>query len=178
MTCCSKEQGNFTIEFALVAVFFSFVLMFSIDLVAKISMKGKLDRMSFSSVNIIRERTQLFPDEGFEVSEADFKSIDTIIKGSLKRTLQGFNEARYGSLLEIQGFDQAGAAKAISIYKGGRYPCTQGKPFNQKLSFYTSFHRKATLYRITLCYETSNFYGDLIGEDYKVVSSQSLTIGR
>lgn len=173
-----KEQGNFTIEFALVAVFFSFVLMFAIDLVAKISMKGKLDRLSFSSVSILRERTQLFPDDGFDVSEADFHSLDTIIQDSLSRTLQGFNKEHYGSILEIQGFDQAGNPKVTTVYKGGRYPCNLGQSFDQHLSFNTSFNRKATLYRITLCYQTSNFYGDLIGEDYRVVSSQSLTIGR
>lgn len=174
----NKEQGTFTIEFAMVAVFFSFLLMFSIDLVSKISVKGKLDRLSFSTANIVRERSQLFPDAGFDVEEEVFNKTDDIIKKSLTRTFSAFDETKYGSVLEIQTFDNDGNENAPISFEGGGVICQIASPLDGSLSFNTSRQRKATLYRMTLCYETENFYGNLIGEDYRTVTSQSITIAR
>ena len=51
----SKQRGVFSIEFAIVGVVFSLLLAFSGDVIMKISIKGKLDRLSYSLVNVLKE---------------------------------------------------------------------------------------------------------------------------
>lgn len=56
----SKQRGIFSIEFAIVGICFSLLLAFSGDVIIKLSIKGKLDRLSYSLVNVLKERTQLY----------------------------------------------------------------------------------------------------------------------
>lgn len=173
-----KQRGNFTVEFAIVAVFFSLLIVFSGDIVIKMAVKGKLDRMSYSAATVIKERTELFDENSFLVTQAEFNEADTIIKASLKRTMSGFEEARYGSVLEVQTFNSISTPAALATFRGGSIRCAIGTPLDPALSVITTWNRMATLYRVTLCYETDNWFGKLIGEDFKMVVSNSVTIGR
>lgn len=173
-----KQRGNFTVEFAIVAIFFSLLIVFSGDIVIKMAVKGKLDRMSYSAAAIIKERTELFDENSFSVTQAEFDKTDAIVTASLKRTMSGFDEARYGSVLEVQTFNSSFNPAALETFRGGSINCAIGTPLDPDLSVITTWNRMATLYRVTLCYETDNWFGNLIGEDFRMVVSQSVTIGR
>lgn len=173
-----KQRGNFTIEFALVGVIFSLLLVFSGDVIIKLSVKGKLDRLSFSLVNVLKERTQLF-DEDYQITSSEAKSINEIARNSLRRTLMTYENDRLGVLVEELTFSDIGTPNILKSfsYEGGCV-VTNTLAELEYLSVITSWDRQASLYRVTACYETDNWSGELLGEEFTTVSSSSVIIGR
>lgn len=180
LTLKKASQGTFMVEFAIVGILFALVLAFCADVVIKMTVKGKLDRMSFSGVSIIKERTQLFDDSNFTITKAQFDKSDKILQNSLQRTMTNFDKNKYGSLLEVQTYQTNAAMTPNTLikYKGGSLTCSPPDTLDTGLAVVTSWGRKTTLYRLTLCYETDNWYGGVVGKDYKMVSSSSLMVGR
>ncbi len=176
----NHSNGTFMVEFSIVGVILALALVFCADTVIKLTVKGKLDRMSYSGVSIIKERTQLFNDSSFIITKAQFDKSDKIIQNSLKRTMANFDSSKFGSLLEVQTYQTNASMtpKALITHKGGSLTCSPPDALDPDLAVVTSWGRKTTLYRLTLCYDTDNWYGDLVGEDYKIVSSTSLMVGR
>ena len=173
-----NQRGNFTIEFALVGVIFSLLLVFSGDVIIKLSVKGKLDRLSFSLVNVLKERTQLF-DEDYQITSSEAKSINEIARNSLRRTLMTYDNERFGVLVEELTFADIATPNILKSFsfEGG---CVVAKTLAEldHLSVITSWDRQASLYRVTVCYETDNWSGELLGEEFTTVSSSSVIIGR
>lgn len=180
LTLKKSTQGTFMVEFAIVGVAFGLVLAFCSDIVVQMTVKGKLDRMSFSGVSLIKERTQLFDDSNFTITKSEFDKSDRILQNSLQRTMSNFDSNKYGSLLEVQTYqtNSAMSAKPLITHRGGVLTCSPPDALDTSLAVVTSWGRKTTLYRLTLCYDTENWFGDLIGKDYKRVSSTSLMVGR
>ncbi|WP_077773210.1 tight adherence pilus pseudopilin TadF [Salinivibrio sharmensis] len=178
----SHQQGNFTVEFAIVGVFFALLLVFSADIIIKLSVKGKLERMTVSAANIIKERTELFGEDDFEVGSAQAEEAYTIVKNSLTRTMSNFDSTKFGFALHVrQGVgetDEDDQTKIISQWSAPSGTLCQAAPPSKDLSFTTTFGRPATLYQVTLCYDTENWYGNLIGEDFSRVSSRAVVMGR
>jgi hypothetical protein len=178
----SYQQGNFTVEFAIVGVFFALLLVFSADIIIKLSVKGKLERMAFSAANIIKERTELFKEGTFTVSDEQADQAYKIVKNSLTRTMSNFDSTKFGFALHVrQGIgetDEDDQTKIISQWSAPSGTLCQAKPPSKDLSFTTTFGRPATLYQVTLCYDTENWYGNLIGEDFSRVSTRAVVMGR
>ncbi|WP_273860651.1 tight adherence pilus pseudopilin TadF [Photobacterium sp. GSS17] len=175
-----KQRGNFSVEFAIVGIVLSVIFVFSADVIVKLSIRGKLDRLSFSLVNVLKERTQLY-DEDYEIkniSEANI--IYTIASNSLQRTLNSYESSRFGAVVEQLTFKSIGHANLPKTYIFGAYSCSLSQTIKdfEYLSVVTSWDRQATLYRVTLCYRTDNTFGSLINESYARVSSSSVMIGR
>ncbi len=178
-----NQTGVFIIEFAFVLLAFSFVIVFTMDLVAKQSVKGKLDRLSYSLVSVLRERTQLFDgDETMSYQEAT--KAYNLIRKSLRSTLAPFEESRLSVLIEQQRFDED--KNPISqntnehIFRMGSYACPAVTPLTnmQDLTPITQFDNRLTLYQVTLCYRTDNWFGSLVDEEYERVRSASISFGR
>ncbi|PMH46900.1 hypothetical protein BCU68_01310 [Vibrio sp. 10N.286.49.B3] len=178
-----KQKGTFSIEFAIIGVFFSLLIAFSGDVIIKLSVKGKLDRLSYSLVNILKERTQFYSsDPDFT---ADGKVLNKISKQSLQRTMPTFENSNYGLLIESLAFydpdDNSTYASPYyqSLERGGNH-CSVSDSLEdlESLAILSSWDRKVPLYRVTLCYETDNWIGDLLGTQFSTVSSSSFMIGR
>ncbi|MCG3722547.1 tight adherence pilus pseudopilin TadF [Vibrio cincinnatiensis] len=167
-----NQQGNFTVEFAIVGVFFALLLVFSADIVVKLAYKGKLDRMSYSAVSIIKERTELAGADNFSVEDAEVNIIYDIVRRSLKRTSGSFDDQKFGFQLHVV----RNGVNIILPYRRG-IDCESRGP-DKELDFITTFGRHATLYQVTLCYDTPLWFGQLIGQDFSRVSSRSVTMGR
>ncbi len=176
-----KQKGAFAIEFAIVATVFALILVFSGDIVMKLSVKGKLDRLSYSLVNIAKERTQLY-DEITQLTKAEAQQIDTIARRSLARTLGAFDMSRYGILIEEQGFYDVGTSNAMPLnrYQFGVLHCDVRQSLSalKEMSVVSSWGRQVPLYRVTLCYQSANWMGEWIGKDYRTVASDAIQIGR
>ncbi len=178
-----RQRGTFTVEFALVGLIFSLMLVFTGDLVEKLAIHGKLDRMSFSAVSVIKERTQ-FTDrhEVLPLKQDEVEHLYQVILSSLSRTVNHFVASKFGMTIEEQRFDSNDQPLQMTEY----YPSTHGNRCNvgnklshlQSLSLKSSWGRRFTLYQVTLCYETDNWFGDLVGETFNHVSSSSLIMGR
>lgn len=186
----SNQKGNFTVEFAIVGVVFALLLVFTADIVVKLSTKGKLDRMSFSAVSILKERTQFY-DANFELTptkdknnqelpDAEVSSLYNIISQSLNRTMSNYQKNKLGMAVEVQTFSDKKTANTLVTYSKGNLGCEISTPLSSEtdLSIVTSWDRRASLYRVTLCYDTENWFGDLVGKSFTTVYSNSVMIGR
>ncbi|MEZ9292346.1 tight adherence pilus pseudopilin TadF [Vibrio lentus] len=176
----SKQKGAFTVELAMIGALLSLLWVFSADIITKMSVKGKLDRLSYSMVNVLKERTQLY-DSTLNVTWTEAKEVRDITRNSLKRTLGSFDEQRLGVLVEEVTFAQIGGAGQLNRFPLGTKPCSVRRSLNEltRLSVETVWKRQASLYRVTLCYRTDNWIGSLlnIGE-FREVNSSSVMIGR
>tara|TARA_Y100001960_G_scaffold332695_1_gene434242 strand:+ start:2296 stop:2841 length:546 start_codon:yes stop_codon:yes gene_type:complete len=173
-----SQRGTFSVEFAIVGIFFGLLLIFSSDLVIKLSMKGKLDRLSFSSVSILKERTQLYGKQTV-VSHSQAEQINNIAFSSLKRMNRTVRHERFGVRVEGMTFSKSGEMNPIATYQFG-LTFTPSKPLAEleHLSVLTSWGRRVPLYRVSVCYQTNNWFGSLIGSNYELVCSESVMIGR
>lgn len=177
------------VEFAIIGVFFALLLVFSADLVVRLAYQGKLDRMSYSAANIIKERTELAnadqvanadqadlfvlrPDAGDVLGE--FSLLYETVLSSLKRTSASFDENKFGFHLHVVNYDNE---RNIDSHDNRGIDCQPSKP-RKELDFITTFGRHATLYQVTLCYDTPSWYGQIIGQDFSRVSSRSIVMGR
>ncbi|MBJ7551486.1 tight adherence pilus pseudopilin TadF [Marinomonas ostreistagni] len=169
-----RLKGNFLVEFSIVGLVFAAALSFASDTMISFSVKGKLDRLAYSGVGLLKERTALFGSNQLTVSDAEFQQLDTILQNSLTRMLSSFDTTKYGIRLETWDPDAG-----YSSRDRGQITCTQSDlDLSSDLSVMTSWGREASLYRITLCYETPNWFGRFVTNDDTVVRSDALMIGR
>lgn len=175
----SKQQGVFTIEFALIAVFFSLLLVFSGDVIIKLSVKGKLDRLSYSLVNIIKERTELYTQDS-KITAKEVDAIYSIAKNSLARTMGSFDANKLKILVEEQTFKDINTPDLPVKLPLGKKACAVPQFLSAlaNLSVVSSWGRQVSLYRVTLCYETDNWIGSKLGRNFTTVTSSSVMIGR
>jgi tight adherence protein F len=178
-----RQQGNFIVEFAIVGIALSLLLTFSADVIVKLSYKGKLDRLSYSMVNLLKERTQLYGD-GYSLGEDNVRDIVNITKGSLHRMGKQFDEQKFGFRIEAVTFDSQQTPTYQSFPQSSglvsEITCTLSHSLNDMtyLSKVTTWGRRAALYRVTFCYDTANWFGRLFTETFTRVQSSSVIIGR
>lgn len=176
-----KQRGTFSIEFAIIGIFFSLLLAFSGDVIIKLSVKGKLDRLSFSLVNIVKEQTQFYdPDSNQALLKVDAQKLKKIAKNSLARTLGTFDVDNFGMLVEEVKFSEKNTVGSFVSYDLAPNTCVVKNTLQElkSISVVSSWDRQVPLYRVTLCYETENWIGDLLGEQFTTVSSSAVMIGR
>jgi tight adherence protein F len=175
----SKQRGIFSIEFAIVGVFFSLLLVFSGDVIIKLSVKGKLDRLSYSLVNVLKERTELYGMD-YQLTKKEVDSLNMIAKNSLSRTFGAFDETRYGILVEELSFSEIEVPNPIISEQRGAETCHVGESIGnlKQLTVLSMKRRIMPLYRVAICYESDNWFGSLVDKKYTTVMSDSIVIGR
>ena len=176
----SSQKGTFTIEFAFVGLFMGILFMFTGDAIAKLSMKGKLDRLSYSATSLVKERTQLY-GEDYLTTDADANVVFDVVSGSLERTTGSYEDERFGMVIEEQTYTADQTANPLKTLRRGVQQCELEQTLGDlqsNLSVVTSWGRQATLYRVTLCYSTDNMVEELLDNGFNMVSSSSVVIGR
>ncbi len=171
-----KQGGNFTIELAIIGIFFSLLIAFSGDVIIKLSIKGKLDRMAFSAASIMKERTQLFSG-GTQPSNSDSSKVVTVVSNSLNRTISDFDSSKFGMRIEVFGVDNSGDVVTNYTYEKVGKSCSTVKP-DESLFVTTAWGNSITLYQTTVCYETNNWYGSLVNKTFNYVQSYAAVMGR
>ncbi|PWI35230.1 ATP-binding protein [Vibrio albus] len=189
-----RQKGTFAIEFSIVGLLLGVLLAFAQDAIIKISMKGKLDRLSYSAVSIIKERTQLYSgdtlasapgsDDSFDLnnpmSGEHVTNIYTVVENSMKRITGSFDEAKFGMRLEEQTYTD-NTPNTLVVYNSGTLVCSVGQTLadiEADLRITTTLERHPPIYRITLCYDTDNLVADLLSSGFERVSSTSVAVGR
>ncbi|MGY3569989.1 tight adherence pilus pseudopilin TadF [Vibrio paucivorans] len=171
----SKQRGTFVLEFAIMGFVLCLLFAFGADIVTKMSYKGKLDRLSYSLVNVLKERTQLYEKEVYDVTSAEANSITRIAKSSLTRMAGNAASSKVGVVVESLTFSDIGESGEHRTYGSG---CEIGGGDLEDLSVVTTWDRQASVYRVTVCYDTPNIFGSLLGQNYSEVSSSSVMLGR
>ncbi|MFK0570902.1 tight adherence pilus pseudopilin TadF [Endozoicomonas sp.] len=181
-----KQQGVFAVEFALVGSIIALFLMFLSDIVVKENTLGHLQRLSYSGVNVIKERTQLY-DESGEIVDKQVTQLYTLLSNSLRRTMSSFEPGSFGMHLEQVIFTDAdceGSSPCLkedaNEFHKGLQGCASTSSLANMTELYleTSWGRAPTLYQVTLCYDGQNWYGDLIDKDFSLIRASSVMLGR
>lgn len=179
----NRQQGVFMVEFALVASILALFLMFLSDIVVKENTLGHLQRLSYSGVNIIKERTQLY-GRSEKATNTQFYQLFTLLKNSMKRNMSEFESDKFNMHLEQELLNCNGSGVCVQVSQSPLFSdggCTPEKSLRDKkreLYFKTSRGRPPALYQVTLCYEGQNWYGDLIGKDFSKLRATSVMMGR
>ncbi|MGF1769718.1 pilus assembly protein TadF [Enterovibrio makurazakiensis] len=179
----NKQRGTFTIELVVILIAFSFICVFTMDVVSKQAVVGKLDRLSYSTVSLVKERTQLFDGED-KMTISQTSTLFRLVSTSLDATMNGFESSRLGMVIEQQRFNSEqqpiSAQTGVNIFDVGDYGCAPVKRLSLKseLAPVTNFGNRLTLYQITLCYKTDNMFGKLMGETWELARSTSISVGR
>jgi tight adherence protein F len=193
-----KQQGVFLVEFTIMIVSLVIFIMFTIDVMLKISMKGKLDRAAYSAVSILKERTQLYDEDtglsrledsgednedGTDIYETvnDSALIYTILKNSFNRTTGNFDESSFGVVVEAQTYANDNSANAPEIFYEGNYRCNMESTLGAlepQLSIISSWGRQVSLYRVSVCYNTDNYVIGFLPNGFSYIESSAVMVGR
>lgn len=170
-----KQSGTFAVEFAVLAFGLAVLIAFCGDVVIRLSTHGKLDRIAYSTVSMIRERTALFSGVDMTASDStQFNDLLSIAQGSLQRVMGAYEGEKFGMVLEVLTFDDAGVVQSLVTFKD-----SDDSNCQVSTALAAIIADSATsLYRVTLCYETDNWFGGIVGKDYGLVSSNALSVGR
>ncbi|RUM48906.1 MAG: hypothetical protein DSY85_16750 [Marinomonas sp.] len=180
----NSQRGTFVVEFAAISFALVLLMAFCGDLVIRLATKGKLDRMAYSAVTIVKERSALFAAEDFQLldgsaRQTQFDELHKIVEASLIRTMGSFNAQQFGMTLDVIGIGEndelVGGSNTLPDDQGIQCESSQSM---QTLVTALKLDTSPTLYRITLCYETVNWFGGLLDEDYGMVRSHAISIGR
>lgn len=184
-----RQRGAFAVEFSIIGIIMFALLFFSVDVAIKLGMKGRLDRLSYSAVNLIKEQTSLAEDYSFSAT-----NVFKIIRNSLYRTTaQGaFDENNLTVLVEILSTEISGNAlsttQTSSLSGNSSSPLGTGSGTPLKnyvdslatsvvtetddsgntqdiiltLAPYLGDGNYADVYQVSVCYKTENWYGEFI----------------
>ncbi|ORT49221.1 hypothetical protein ST37_12300 [Vibrio sp. qd031] len=198
----STQRGAFLVEFAIMLPVLATLFLFTMDVMFKVSTKGKLDRLSYSAVSILKERTQFFQErekfkwvDGNQVSDGyydlkvmtdeDADLVYSISKDSMDRTMGDFDVANLGMILEAQNYtvnaDGTTTIDNVTTFNRGQIECNLSQRLQElepSLRIKTSWGRNANLYRVSVCYETENYVAGVLGNGFTHVTSSSVMVGR
>lgn len=174
------ERGAVTIEFFFMLVLLIFIFAFLADLVIVRTTQGKLDNASYSLVNILRERTQLYNDNG----SMALKSSDlTEYEKMAKLVLFGDKDSKNKVGVTIEHWSE----KTHADIQTNLSTCQPYRKLDDALSYLSprseaSSQRKIPLYQVTLCVEAGSFFKSLIlrkeNQSFGMLSSSSLAVAR
>ncbi|TCP94662.1 tight adherence protein F [Cricetibacter osteomyelitidis] len=172
-----NSKGSVTIEFIFMLILLVFVFAFLADLVILRSTMGRLDNASYSLVNILRERTQLY-ERSTTLTNDDLKNFQVL--GT--RLMHGKNSKENVSIV----LEYWNADTGLQTLFAGDRGCTPYRRLNE-LS-YLSPHseinneRRIPLYQVTLCVRTHSFFKAILLDSGNVsdrlLRSSSMSVSR
>ncbi|RDE68925.1 pilus assembly protein TadF [Aggregatibacter segnis] len=179
----SSKKGSVTIEFVFMLVLLLFIFAFLVDFVIVRTTQGKLDNATYSLVNILRERTQLYNDKGTNtLTTKDLQDFEKLAKLTLFGDVN--SNKQVGVVLEHWWQDNGiGTSDAQSNLSN----CQPYKKLNNDLAYLSPYseisnQRKVPLYQVTLCIEVGSFFQSLIvkkeNQSLGLLSSSSLAVAR
>lgn len=148
-----NKKGAVTIEFFFMVLLLGILFAFMADLVMLRSTLGKLDSASFSLVNILRERTQLY-EKRTNITATDLQQFEQLAKV----LLYGDKNSNQDVYIILEHWWQEGTTD-----KTERLPtsskCQPYKNIGElkdlsPRSEYIKNERKIPMYQVTICVET------------------------
>ncbi|WP_109079076.1 tight adherence pilus pseudopilin TadF [Aggregatibacter kilianii] len=180
----SNKKGAVTIEFVFMLILLLFIFAFLADFVIVRTTQGKLDNATYSLVNILRQRTQLYGnDRGMKKLETkDLQDFEKLAKLTLFGNAE--SDKQVGVVLE-RWWQDGGIGSFES--QSNMPNCQPYKKLNNDLAYLSPFsevanQRKVPLYQVTLCVEVGSLFQSLIvkkeNQSLGLLSSSSLAVSR
>ncbi|MDG2942723.1 tight adherence pilus pseudopilin TadF [Exercitatus varius] len=178
-----QQSGSVTIEFVFMLILLILILAFMADLAILLSTAGRLDNISYSLANILRERTQLYKgNENLATERVNNRDV-TQFKALATRMAFGDKNSSKKIYVVLEYL-----APENSIYRiiGDTDKC---KPYEAlqnlvNLSPRSEINnsRKIPLYQVTVCVPNYSFFSTLVPGVAKnmdeTVRSSSITVSR
>nr|AAP43993.1 TadF [Aggregatibacter actinomycetemcomitans] len=178
-----NKKGAVTLELLFMLILLIFIFAFLTDLVIVRTTQGKLDNASYSLVNILRERNQLYNDNGTE----KLKSTDlTEYEKMAKLILFGDKDSPNKVGVTIEHWEEKKTPEMLTNLG----TCQPYRKLDDNLSYLSprsesanpDNQRKIPLYQVTLCVEVGSFFKNLItrkeNQSFGMLSSSSLAVAR
>jgi tadF len=177
-----NKKGSVTIEFFFSVLLFAIMFAFMVDLIMIRSSLGKLDNASYTLVNLLRERKNLYSDRPND----DITSLDVQQYKELAKLLL-FNDKNDKSkvylILEYK------ASETTRSVLGDSGQCAPYSSLDtlwalspRSESSVRSGERKVPLYQVTICIETGSLFKALLvdksARDGNFVRSSSFSVAR
>ncbi|WP_417347719.1 tight adherence pilus pseudopilin TadF [Ferrimonas sp.] len=169
----NRQEGAFAIEMAFVLAFLVTLFLFSADLSQQVLNRAKLDRVSYSLVNLVKER-QRFYEGRIALSQADFLQIRDIAARLLNKS-QVEDREQFG--ITVQSLVEGNQTSFSKSFAGD----TACEPDNSIASLSALVPendegKRFPLYQVTLCMTSSSWYDRAIGQH--LISATSVMPGR
>lgn len=181
-----SKKGAVTIEFFFMVLLLGILFAFMADLVMLRSTLGKLDNASFSLVNILRERTQLYGRRA-ELTNDDLKQFEQLAK----LLIYGDKNSKEHVYVVLEHWWQDGVNDRTQRFpaSSANSKCTPYKDIAElkdlsPRSEYVENERKIPMYQVTLCVDTrySLFKALLLNEATKtnlgLIRSSTMALSR
>ncbi|OOH89015.1 hypothetical protein BMT54_07655 [Pasteurellaceae bacterium 15-036681] len=176
-----NNLGSVTVEFAFMLLLLGSMLIFMVDLILSRSTMGKLDTVSYSLVNVLKERSRFYAKSS-EITVEDVSKLQKIA-GKL---LYDDPESQKVQL-SIEQLTHKSDGSVNPIIKLGNKSCHPGSSLKKELSPYSQSNRlenrqQLSVYQVTLCIPvTSPFKYFLLRENNysdHIIRSSSIGVGR
>jgi len=178
----NEKTGSVTVEFAFMLLFLGIMLVFMVDLVLVRSAMGKLDSVSYSLVNILRERNAFYKDNSNTVTQQDVEKLRSVAKALLygkdssqkvEITIEQLTYTGDQAVVTNDKDNECSAARPL-----GEHP--ELSPYSQSVNL--AKRRQVPVYQVTLCTEvTSPFKYFLLNKENRAmhgIRSSSVSVSR
>ncbi|MBY3787053.1 hypothetical protein HPQ32_01135 [Photobacterium carnosum] len=162
----NKQKGSFVIELAFVLMFLCLLTLFTADIAMQLFTRAKLDRVSYSLVNVLKERTRFY-DGNNTLTQHDYEQLYTIAGKLLPDT-------NYGVLIK-----STVSKKDINTPSMASVKCSPVviNPALIPISSLTGV--KFPVYQVTVCASFNSWFGKFThGKNTFVIQSTSVMPGR
>lgn len=179
------KKGSVTIEFAFMLIFLCVMLIFMADLVLVRSTMGKLDSVSYSLVNIVRERPSFFGGSS-TITSQDVEQLRKVGK----KLLYGDANAKQKVNIVLEQLTHTNGKANSPVVLGDSNDCKAARPlatvpqlapYSQSIN--PANRRLIPVYQVTICIEMlSPFKRFLLNDENKTeqhnIRSSSVAVSR
>ena len=181
-----NKRGSVTIEFIFMLILLTFIFAFLADFVIVRSTQGKLDNASYSLVNVLRERIQLFGDNGTAtLTDDDLHDFEKVARGLLYGDKNDDNQK---VLIVLEHFwrEPGSTSNKFERLPSSSNGCEPYRKIEELVHLSPNSEindvRKIPLYQVTLCAETNSFFKSLYlskeNQSLGLIRSSSLAVSR
>ena len=181
-----NKRGSVTIEFIFMLILLTFIFAFLADFVIVRSTQGKLDNASYSLVNVLRERIQLFGDNGTAtLTDDDLHDFEKVARGLLYGDKNDDNQ-KVLIVLEHFWSEPGSTSNKFERLPSSSNGCEPYRKIEELVHLSPNSEindgRKIPLYQVTLCAETNSFFKSLYlskeNQSLGLIRSSSLAVSR
>lgn len=164
-----KQKGAFSVEAAFSFLVLAGLTLFLLDLSAQTIMKSQAERVSYSLVNIIKERSRFFEGRA-NLHSVDVDTLHNILDDLLYLPIESKQK---GVGLVVESLVEGGT----QVYKRG-YKCQAQRSIGTLTSLVPVDKEGDSfpIYQVTVCIEMDGVFGLMQG--LRIISSSSVMPGR
>lgn len=175
-----RQRGIFAIELAFILFGLCVIYLYSTDLSQKLLVRGKLDRTSFSLVNILKERSRYFDGnitvgDNLNVTQQELQQLANIASRML-------NTPSDEVAIKIESITEGATVSTYSSARFDALNCSAGSITDLNLQEMIPVSNGITypLYRVSVCEQHDSWFDPFVkgGDTRYTLVSSSVIPGR